>query len=175
MATVLPTDVVSACVVASAVDTPYRAAGRGLPIVVLSAAPELQTACLLQFPRHIRVLAPSLNGLESHCDTSAKFSSWLINFLDALGIDQVSLATDTSFAGRAVEFALRHSVRVRQLAVLQTEHPEQGGHTVDAKVSSAARLHIVHWPPAGEGFLSSTSRMIADLTSILEQQKASGS
>ena len=115
----LLTDVVDARVVVGSVCTPYQAAGRGAPVIVLSDVPERVSPLLSSLPRHLRVIAPKLHEVEcQHSVAIHDFSVWLATFLDALGVERVTLVTDSAFEVGARAFAAQYPSRVRKVALL---------------------------------------------------------
>ena len=165
----LPSDVVSACVVAGAVDTPYQAAGRGAPVVILSDAPRRLATLLTRLPRRLRVVAPTLRAGEPPARAAATdFSGWLGSFLDALGVARVALVADSWLAAPAVGFALLDPARVARVALLQSGPPVVGvtdGGIADRLASGGALM--ASWLDDG-GDEGSTERAVSELAAFLE-------
>src|SRR4051812_45482140 len=111
VATDLPPDAVRACCVAGDADTNYYRAGRGEPVIILSADCDTARTLLTQLPRRFQGVIPKP---RIHRD----FSQWMRDFLDALGLPTVSIIADSAFAPDAVYFALHEPDRVRRIVFL---------------------------------------------------------
>src|SRR5581483_10149221 len=92
-------------------DTPYTRAGRGEPVLVLTADCDTATRLLSELPRRYQAIAPDP---RIHRD----FSAWLLGFLDALGLAQVALIVDSAFAPDAIYFALHEPDRVSRMSFI---------------------------------------------------------
>ncbi|HSQ32832.1 MAG TPA: alpha/beta hydrolase [Gemmatimonadaceae bacterium] len=120
MSNPIPPDVVRACVVAGDLNTHYYRAGRGEPLLLLADDESLRSGLLAGIPRQLRVLAPdSPASVFSESAEPGDFAAWLRSFLDALGLQRVTLVADAGFAAMALGFARTESERVTRLVVLQ--------------------------------------------------------
>ena len=101
-------------------DTPYRRAGRGAPVVVLTAgASRAEDALLAALPRQFRVIAPEVPPpATSTGEALPGFPAWLGGFLDGLGLSRVALVAEERFGAAALGFALLEPARVEQLVVV---------------------------------------------------------
>jgi pimeloyl-ACP methyl ester carboxylesterase len=111
MSPALPPDAVRCCVVAGETDTPYTRAGRGEPVVILTADTDMAARLLTELPRRFQAIAPDP---RVHRD----FSAWLRGFLEALGLPSASLIVDSAFAPDAIYFALHDPDRVNRMAFI---------------------------------------------------------
>jgi pimeloyl-ACP methyl ester carboxylesterase len=118
-------DVIRACVVVGALDTPFETAGRGPTVVVLTDQPSVRQRLLSQLPRSLRIVAPTLvPGSPSSAAAATDFTEWLGGVLDALGIPSVAIVADAWLQGPAVAYAMLEPARVARLALLQTGRPD---------------------------------------------------
>ena len=112
-------DVVRACVVSGGITTPYRVAGRGRPLVVLSFdAATTGVALSTAAPDH-RVIAPDfLAGTPATDAARTSPRTWLVAFLEALGLTEVRLLVDASLATEVRRFAQLYPELVAAVSVL---------------------------------------------------------
>lgn len=101
MAQPTPTDVVRACVVSGGITTPYRGAGRGIPTIVLSTDRQVVETLLRTASGERRVIAPDLMSSTSAPIGPTHSRSWLVAFIEALGLESVHLRVESTFAADA--------------------------------------------------------------------------
>ena len=169
MPNTVPPDVVSAFVVASTVDTPYRAAGRGAPVVVLALSAATQAALLAHTPRNLRVLVPALTGAEPHLATASSFAEWLINFVDALGIARFALIADAALAAHVIGFTTQCPERVHELALLKEEQAAENSFaSVPIERYASGRELVMSWPPGLREPAAHVAELLAQLFPVPE-------
>jgi pimeloyl-ACP methyl ester carboxylesterase len=149
----LSPDVVRACVVAGNTDTHYLRAGRGEPVLVLTANPDASRTLLDLLPRDFRVMAPEATAPGGAGATpTLDFAAWIRDFLDALGIACVAMIVDPCFAAPALGFALLEPDRVKGLVFLLCQCGDgavnEGG-VSDRLGQSGQRLLAMRFDPSG--------------------------
>jgi pimeloyl-ACP methyl ester carboxylesterase len=116
----------AASVMAGGIDTFYLEAGEGPPVVLLhglGATNSSMLPTLSDLAKDHHVFAPDLPGFGDSGKPITKydaefFSTWLLAFLDAIGVEKAHIVGN-SLGGRiAVETALRAPARVDRLALL---------------------------------------------------------
>lgn len=123
-----------AAVDAGAVTTYYARLGSGEPILVLGiegAGDSLGYVLLAPLASHFRVIAPEplvecgkvRLALPGSLGAPA-FSTWLRDFLDGLGVEQVGIVAEGKLAIPSLCFALSEPGRVRRLVLLYPDTPE---------------------------------------------------
>lgn len=111
---------------AGGLKTFYIEAGRGTPIILLHGLAATNTSFLptfVELQRDHRVIAPDLPGFGDSAKPirsydAAFYASWLVDFLDALGIEKAHLIGNSMGGRIAIETALRVPDRVDRLALL---------------------------------------------------------
>lgn len=136
--------VVHACVVAGGVETKYRAAGRGVVVVLLSDSELRRATMLSHVPLPLRLIVPELpaalaraTGEAPHA--AADLGEWLERFLDALGTIRAAVVVDippgARYAAVAMPDTSRLSVVLQDLSWLESD---RGGNE-----GVAARLAVL--------------------------------
>lgn len=111
---------------AGGVKTFYIEAGSGTPIILLHGLAATNTSFLptfVELHHDHRVIAPDLPGFGDSAKPirsydAAFYASWLIDFLDALGIEKAHLIGNSMGGRIAIETALRVPDRVDRVALL---------------------------------------------------------
>jgi 2-hydroxy-6-oxo-octa-2,4-dienoate hydrolase len=119
---------IGAAVDAGGVKTNYLEAGQGPPVVLVHGSGPGVTAyanwrlTIPDLARHLHVLAPDMAGFGfSEKPGTYGMEVWtnqLIGFLDALGLDRVSLVGNSFGGGLAVRVAVEHPERVERLVLM---------------------------------------------------------
>lgn len=117
---------IAADVDAGGLHTFYIEAGRGTPVILLHGLGATNTSFLTTFvdlQRDYRVIAPDLPGFGESAKpvrsyNAAFYGKWLIDFLDALGIDKAHLIGNSMGGRVAIEAALAAPERVDRVALL---------------------------------------------------------
>jgi pimeloyl-ACP methyl ester carboxylesterase len=116
---------------AGTIQTHYRAAGEGVPLVVLHPSP-MSSAFMVPVIDTVsdicRVIAPDTPGygatdaLTKPGDDLSPYVDWLLAFTDALGLDRFLLYGSATGAQIAIEFAHAHPMRLRHLFLDNAVH-----------------------------------------------------
>lgn len=108
---------------AGGVDTEYVRLGRGAPVLLLAAAEgEEPPALLAPLAARFRVIAPTT--ADSHAVSDERFSTWLRDFLDGLGVSAAGVVAEAGLGAAAFRFAAAEPARVLALALLGAAAPE---------------------------------------------------
>ena len=116
------------------IQTHYREAGRGAPLVLLHPSPlssAFMQPLMAQLANLARVIAPDTPGygmsdaLPQPGDDLRPYVQWLAGFLDALGQPTVTLYGSATGAQIAIEFAKAHPQRVGHLVLDNAVHFEE--------------------------------------------------
>lgn len=123
-----------AAVDAGAVTTYYARLGSGEPILVLGsegAGDSLGSFLLVPLAARFRVIAPEplvkcgkVTLALPGSDGAPAFSTWLRDFLDGLGVEQVGIVAEGKLAIPSLCFALSDPGRVERLVLLYPHAPE---------------------------------------------------
>jgi hypothetical protein len=132
----LSADVIRARVVVGDVDTPYCRCGRGELVVLLTDDESLVTAAFAHLPRDLCLIVP-----ERIVSKDVDFSAWLTAFLDALGVQRVTLAASPSFLEAARAYASFDSDRIARVG------PVDGNGDTSALLRSIVDLSIADPAP----------------------------
>jgi pimeloyl-ACP methyl ester carboxylesterase len=119
---------IGASVDAGGVSTNYLEAGQGRPVVLVHGSGPGVTAyanwrlTIPDLARHFRVLAPDMAGF-GFSGKPGKYgmevwTNQIIGFLDALGLDRVSLVGNSFGGGLAIRLAVEHPERVERLVLM---------------------------------------------------------
>lgn len=119
---------VGSTILAGTVQTNYLEAGSGDPVLLIHGSGPGVTAYanwrlnIPELARHFRVLAPDMAGFGFSQKTGhygmAPWIEQLLGFLDALGLDRVSLVGNSFGGGLAVRLAVDHPDRVERLVLM---------------------------------------------------------
>jgi len=121
---------IGAFVDAGGVKTNYLEAGQGRPVVLVHGSGPGVTAyanwrlTIPDLAPHFRVLAPDMAGFgfsDKPADATYGMAGWvdqLTGFLDALGIERVSLVGNSFGGGLAIRMAVDHPERVDRLVLM---------------------------------------------------------
>ncbi|HEX8693341.1 MAG TPA: hypothetical protein VF746_13025 [Longimicrobium sp.] len=146
--------VIEAVVQTGAVETRYRRAGSGAPVLLLAGegAQPLLASLLCELAMRFRVIAPepwrARNGDAPPLATSA----WLRDVIDGLGLARPSLVADESFGVAALHFALTDPARVGRLALVRSGAADPAlddGGIGDALLHSGHPILLLHAGPDG--------------------------
>lgn len=110
-------EIIEAVVQTGAVETRYRRAGSGAPVLLLAGgdtAPVFDSL-LRELAARFRVIAPEPCASPGRLATSA----WLRDVIDGLGLPRPGLVADESFGVAALHFALTDPARVSRVALVR--------------------------------------------------------
>jgi hypothetical protein len=128
------------------VETGYRRAGHGDTVVALVARDWPAAASL--FPglaRDFRLIVPELEPADGSRGRP-HFAAWLTDFLDGLGLSNVTLLADERFGAAALGAALVEPVRVGRLAVvLDAAASDDPPAATDAMLCGSGTRLLVAW------------------------------
>jgi len=128
------------------VETGYRRAGRGDTVVALVARDWPAAASL--FPalaRDFRLIVPELDPADGSRERP-HFAAWLTDFLDGLGVSNVTLLADERFGAAALGAALVEPARVgRLVVVLDAAASDDPPPATDAMLCGSGTRVVVTW------------------------------
>lgn len=166
-------DVVAVAVIAGGPyvpDTHYMRAGRGTPVVLLTAASETAELLIAAFPRSFRVMAPILASADDA--RTPDFPSWLRHFLDALGLPRASIIVDPPLAADALGYTLQEPDRIDRIVFLLSPtgaKPDVEQGVTDRLVEAGQALLAT---PFDARDAAGRERTLAEITAFLETAEA---
>lgn len=176
------TGIIRAIVVARGAETEYLHAGQGEPVIVLAepGAKGLATALTRSLTSRHRVIVPQARRgagpLWERLECPA-LSTWLQDFIDGLGLPNVSLVAVGRCALPALSFAMGDSERVRRLALLFHEGADPLAEEPGATDLLARSGHplLVLGLPAGPGAAAASEVATLELRRFLAAERDTSS
>jgi pimeloyl-ACP methyl ester carboxylesterase len=109
---------IEAVVQTGRVETPYRRAGVGEPVLILAGLAEGEAGEWLfgQLAQRFRTIAPVLPA-------EVELEAWLRGLIDGLGLDQPALVASTAIGAGLLRFVALDPGRAGRLALFQTPPP----------------------------------------------------
>ncbi len=147
--------VIAATVVTGAGEIRYRRAGRGRPVLLLTArGPAGASGALVlhALAGRFRVIAPQPRPAPGGVGARAAGAAgdWIGHVVDGLGLERPSLVADEAFGLAALRFALLDPERVDRLVVMSDDRTlPAAGQAASCDDGAGARLPLLLVPLAG--------------------------
>lgn len=117
---------IDAVVLTGPTETPYRRAGSGLPVLLLSGTGgEISGGQLFrELSDQFRVIAPRMPATARERSIALPLSSWLRDLIDGLGLVRPNLVAEEAFGIAALRFAMMDPERVGRLVIVCHDHTD---------------------------------------------------